>query len=163
MLSRRVLTRALGVDAATVRVDAWKELADGQLLIWLRPRARYRWRCPRCGRRCAGYDSGRARRWRALDFGRTLVFIAATVPRVRCPDHGVLVAAVPWARPGARHTYAFEQVAAWCAVEMSATAATRLLRCSWRTIGTMVALVLGDLQAGAGSDGLDGGSWRLHG
>ena len=68
----------------------------------------------------------------------------------------LLVAAVPWARHGARHTYAFEQVAAWCAVEMSATAATRLLRCSWRTIGVMVARVLSDLKGASGSDGLDG-------
>jgi transposase len=155
VLSRRLLTGALGVDAAAVRVDGC-ELVDGQVLIRLRPRVVHRWRCPVCGRRRPGYDPGRWRRWRALDFGRTQVFIAARVPRVRCPAHGVLVAAVPWARPGARHTYAFEQVAAWCAVEMSATAATRLLRCSWRTIGTMVARVLADLQAEAGGDGLDG-------
>lgn len=155
MLSRRLLTRALGVDAATVRVDGC-ELVDADLLIRLRPRVAHRWRCPQCGQRRAGYDPGRWRRWRGLDFGRTKVFIEARVPRVRCPEHGVLVAAVPWARHGARHTYAFEQVAAWCAVEMSATAATRLLRCSWRTIGVMVARVLSDLKGASGSDGLDG-------
>lgn len=83
-------------------------------------------------------------------------YVVAAVPRVRCADHGVLVAGVPWARPGARHTRAFEQVAAWCAVEMSASAASRLLRCSWRTIGTMVARVAADLRAQAGGDGLDG-------
>jgi len=66
----------------------------------------------------------------------------------------VVVAGVPWARPGARHTRAFEQLAAWCAVEMSASAASRLLRCSWRTIGSMVTRVAADMRAG--DDGLDG-------
>jgi hypothetical protein len=29
-------------------------------------------------------------------------------PRVRCPDHGVVVPQLPWARHGARHTRAFD-------------------------------------------------------
>jgi transposase len=66
----------------------------------------------------------------------------------------VVVAAVPWARHGSRHTRAFEQVAAWSAVEMSASAAARLLRCSWRTIGAIVARVVADLPGG--QDDLDG-------
>lgn len=153
MLSRRVLTRLLGVDALTVRVDAL-EVVDEAVVVWLRPRRHLQWRCPECGLRRPGYDPGRARRWRALDFGRTKVFIAARIPRVSCPAHGVIVAEVPWARAGARHTRAFEQLAAWCAVEMSASAASRLLRCSWRTIGAMVTRVAADMRAG--EDGLDG-------
>lgn len=118
MLSQRVLARALGVDAKSVRLEG-VELVDDRVLIRCRPRIRHRWRCPHCERRCPGYDRGRERRWRALDFGRTYVFIAATVPRVECTEHGVVTAAVPWARHAARHTIAFEQLAAWCAVEMS--------------------------------------------
>ena len=63
------------------------------------------------------------------------------------------MAGVPWARHDARHTLAFEQLAAWCAVEMSATAACRLLRCAWRTIGRIVTRVAGDLND---QDVLDG-------
>ena len=153
MLSRRVLTRALGVDPGLVRMDRG-EVVDGELLIWLRPRVRQRWRCPHCQQRRPGYDSGRSRRWRTLDFGRTKAFVCARVPRVSCPEHGVVVAAVPWARHGARHTRAFDDLAAWCAVEMSGSAASRLLRCSWRVIGAIVARVAADLRAG--DDGLDG-------
>jgi transposase len=83
------------------------------------------------------------------------VFVQATVARVSCTEHGVVVAGVPWARHEARHTWAFEQQAAWCATQMSAAAAAKLLRCSWRTIGVMVRRVLADLQAHAGGDGLD--------
>jgi transposase len=120
MLSQRLLARSLGVDAKSVRVEN-VNLVDDVVEIHLKPRIQHRWRCPHCQHRCPGYDPGRERRWRALDFGRTKVFVIARVPRVACPEHGVVVAAVPWARHGARHTHAFEQLAAWCAVEMSAT------------------------------------------
>jgi transposase len=166
VLSKRLLTRALGVDAKSVRVDG-VELVDGHVEIRLRPRIVHRWRCPHCGDRCPGYDQGRERRWRAIDFGRTMVHVVAHVPRVECPSHGVVVAAVPWARHAARHTHAFEQLAAWCAVEMSATAASKLLRCSWRTIGRIVARVVGDLDGdalltGVKRIGIDEISYRRH-
>jgi transposase len=147
------LTRALGVDAGLVRLDKVEEV-DGEILIWLRPRARHRWRCPHCQRRRPGYDPGRVRRWRTLDFGRSKVFVCARVPRVACDEHGVVVAAVPWARHAARHTRAFDDLAAWCAVEMSGSAASRMLRCSWRTLGAIVARVAADLRAG--EDDLEG-------
>lgn len=166
MLSRRLLARTLGVDAKNVRVEG-AEFVGETLEIRLRPRIRHRWRCPHCRERRPGYDQGAERRWRALDFGRTKVNVVARVPRVRCAEHGVVVAAVPWARHGARHTFAFEQLAAWCAVEMSATAASRLLRCSWRTIGSIVARVVADLDteellAGVTRIGIDEISYRRH-
>ena len=160
MLGRRVVVRLLGVDARRVRVVGCRveEGASGAgvVVVSLRARAGERDRCSRCGRRCPGYDAGRVRRWRALDWGRQRVFIEARPPRVRCRQHGVVTAGVPWARAGSRHTYGFEQAAAWCATQMSASAATVLLRCSWRTIGTMVARVAADLQAAAAAAGDDG-------
>jgi transposase len=166
VLSRRVLARTLGVDAKTVRMEG-VELVGELLEVRVRPRVGYRWRCPHCGERRPGYDQGRERRWRALDFGRVKVFVVAQVPRVECAEHGVVVAAVPWARHRARHTLAFEQLAAWCAVEMSATAASRLLRCSWRTIGGIVARVVADLDhdellEGVTRIGIDEISYRRH-
>jgi transposase len=166
VLSQRLLARTLGVDAKSVRVENI-DLVGENVEIRLRPRIKHRWRCPHCRERCPGYDPGRERRWRALDFGRTKVFVVARVPRVRCFEHGVVVASVPWARHGARHTLAFEQLAAWCAVEMSSTAAARLLRCTWRTIGQIIARVvaeLGDeeLLEGVTRIGVDEISYRRH-
>ncbi|MBU6496545.1 MAG: ISL3 family transposase [Acidobacteria bacterium] len=166
MLSKRLLARVLGVDAKTVRVEQ-AELVDDCVQIRLRPRIVHRWRCPHCENRCPHYDQGRTRRWRALDWWRTRVFVVAQVPRVQCAEHGVVVAAVPWVRHGARHTIAFEQVAAWCAVEMSATAASRLLRCTWRTVGSIVARVVAELDGdalleGVRRIGIDEISYRRH-
>ncbi|MFD1534058.1 transposase family protein [Pseudonocardia aurantiaca] len=76
----------------------------GEVLIAVvRPKAGIGRRCARCRRRCPGYDtSPAARRWRAFDLGSTQVHLQATTQRVSCAEHGVVVAAVPWARPAGR-------------------------------------------------------------
>jgi transposase len=63
---------------------------------------------------------------------------------VRCPDHGVIVASVPWARHRARHTTAFEDVVAWLATHCSRTAVEELMRVAWRTVGAIIARVVAD-------------------
>ena len=67
-----------------------------------------------------------------------------------CPEHGVRVAAVPWARPGAGHTRAFDDLAAWLVCQASKTAVCRLLRTTWRTMGQIVDRVVADADAVAG-------------
>jgi transposase len=69
---------------------------------------------------------------------------------VRCARHGVTVAAVPWARHAARHTYDFEQQAAWLTRNTSKTAVSRYLRTTWRSVGQIVARVVADADAEAG-------------
>ena len=69
---------------------------DEQLLVAsVRPHARGRGRCGRCGRRAPAYDLGEGRRrWRALDLGTVQVVLEAEAPRISCREHGVTVAAV---------------------------------------------------------------------
>ena len=53
------------------------------------------------------FDAGAGRRrWRHLDAAGLKLFLEADAPRVRCKRHGVVVAAVPWARHDAGHTSA---------------------------------------------------------
>ncbi|WP_158515536.1 transposase family protein [Kitasatospora sp. MBT63] len=74
-------------------------------MVSLRPRARARRRCGVCGDRCPRFDAGDGRRrWRHLDAAGQRLLLEADAPRVSCPRHGVVVAAVPWARHGAGHT-----------------------------------------------------------
>ncbi len=69
------------------------------ITVTARPRRRERHRCGICRRRCPRYDAGDGRRrWRALDLGTVMAYVEAEAPRVRCREHGVVVAAVPWAR-----------------------------------------------------------------
>ena len=65
-------------------------------------------------------------------------------PRVQCPEHGVVVEHVPWARPGARHTWAFEDTCAWLAAHTALSVLTVLLRIAWRTVAAIVTRVVAD-------------------
>jgi transposase len=144
----------LGVDRTVVEDVEFDEQA-GLLVAHVRPRKGAARRCGRCGRRGVWYDRGEGRRrWRSLDLGVVQAWLEADAPRVSCPRHGVTVAAVPWARHGAGHTYAFDDQVAWLAVHTSRTAVAQLMRIAWRTVGAVCARVARDRQAGV--DRLDG-------
>ncbi len=150
----RVWASLLGVERAIVE-DVELEEATDAMIVSVRLRRRDRSRCGICHRRCPGYDAGDGRRrWRALDLGTTRAYLEAEAPRVQCPAHGVVVAAVPWARHGAGHTRAFDDTVAWLAVHTSKSAVVALLRCAWRTVGAIITRVVADAEAGA--DRLEG-------
>ena len=147
MRSVRVWARLLGVVQAVVEDVEFDEV-EQVLVVAVRPRKASRRRCGRCGRRCPGYDQGEGRRrWRALDLGTVRAFLEADSPRVRCVEHGVVAAQVPWARHGAGHTYAFEDTAAWLVTHCSKSAVRDLLRVAWRTVGSIVTRVVADAEA----------------
>ncbi len=138
----------LGVEKAVV-LERVEFDEDAQVLVaHVRPSARQRGRCGVCGRRSLGYDAGPGRRrWRALDLGTIRAEMEAHSPRVRCRDHGVVVAAVPWARHSAGHTYAFDDQVAWLATQSSKSTVTELMRIAWRTVGSIITRVWADVEA----------------
>jgi transposase len=156
----RVWARLLGLQRAVIE-DVW--IGDeGEVVVSARPNWRERDRCGICRRRSPGFDLGEGRRrWRALDLGTTLAFVEADAPRVTCRRHGVVVCAVPWARHKARFTRAFEDQAAWLAVNCSKTAVAELMRIAWRSVGGIVERVCAeatrdvDLLAGLRRIGID--------
>jgi transposase len=87
------------------------------------------------------------RRWRSLDLGSVRAYLEAEAPRVRCVEHGVVVASVPWARHNTGHTRYFDDTVAWLAVACSKTAVTDLMRIAWRTVGAIIARVSADIDA----------------
>jgi transposase len=134
------------VEDVSVEEDEEGEMAA--LVVAVRLRRGDVGRCGKCRRRSPGYDRGEGRRrWRHLDLGVVRSFIEAEAPRVRCPEHGVVVAWVPWARHGAGHSRAFDDTAAWLAVRTAKSAVKELLRISWRTVGRIVTRVSADAQA----------------
>lgn len=145
MRDPRVWVVLLGLDRAVVeRVDY--DQAAGVVVAHVRPMARWRDRCGRCGRRCPGYDRGEGRRrWRTLDLGAVRAFLEADAPRLRCPVHGVVVAGVPWARHDAGHTRPFDDLIAWLAVRCSKSAVRQLMRIAWATVGSILTRVQADL------------------
>jgi transposase len=67
------------------------------------------WRCPHCQRELACYDHVSERTWRHLDTCQFQTHLRARLPRVKCPEHGVVQVAAPWAAPHGRFTLLFER------------------------------------------------------
>jgi transposase len=111
-------------------------IGGGDVEVTLRPKSRLL-QCP-CGRRIrAGYDR-RRRRWRHLDLASHRLWLVYEIRRVRCPDCGVRTEAVPWSRPGARHTRDFEDTVLWLAARTDRTTVATLLRCAWDTVTAII-------------------------
>lgn len=126
--------RLLGVTSLFVKSVEFTE--DGLEVevtpTWRKPR------CGSCGRQAPGYDQRPPRRWRHLGLGSVRVWLKCAVRRVRCPECGVKVEAVPWAEHGSRFTRDFEELAAYMAQSMDKTRVTELLGISWPTVGAIV-------------------------
>lgn len=88
--------------------------------------------CPVCGKLCAKEDHREERSWRHLDTMQFKTTITCRVPRVSCPDHGVVTAKVPWAGEYSRFTLLFERFAIDVLLSAkSITDAVKILRLSW--------------------------------
>jgi transposase len=88
------------------------------------------WGCPECQRRMQIHDY-EERRWRHLDSCQFRTIIVSRVPVVRCPTHGTITVAVPWAEKHARFTRLFERLAIDVMRECSIRGACEILRVSW--------------------------------
>jgi transposase len=111
--------------------------------VRLRRRRRVCGRCGQTGRRLEIHDR-RVKRWRHLDLGSSRCVIECCLRRLRCPDCGVHLEAVAWARHDAHHTRDFEDVVAWLAQQMAKTPIAGLLRIAWDTVGRIVERVVQD-------------------
>jgi transposase len=156
--------RLLGLPGASVIDVSFS--ADG-VIVTVRLRRRRRV-CSRCGQtgRLEVHDH-RTKRWRHLDLAGSRCWIECELRLLRCRDCGVRLEAVPWARPGARHSRDFEDTVAWLAQQMAFSPITRLLRIGWRTVGAIVERVVADhlderRLEGLVAIGVDEISYRRH-
>jgi transposase len=125
--------------------------------------------CPLCEFSTrARYDTRAATStWRHLDFGRWQVRVRAGLRRLDCPEHGVRVESVPFARHRSGFSRDFEDLVAFLATKTDKTTITRISRVDWDTVGRICERVVAD---GLDPDRLDGlvnigvdeVSWRRH-
>ena len=147
MRFHKLWQRLLGVERTVVEGVVFDE-DDEVVVASVRPRKGAKNRCGICERRCPGYDQGEGRRrWRCLDLGWVRTYLEGDAPRVSCPEHGVVVASVPWARHGAGHSYGFDDQVAWLATHSAKSAVCELMRVTWRTVGAIVTRVVADATA----------------
>jgi len=82
--------------------------------------------------------------WRHLDLGVWRLELRAQLRRLECPEHGVRVEGVPFARHRSGFTRDFEQLVAWLATKADKTTICRLVRIDWDTVGRIIARVCAD-------------------
>lgn len=156
------LLRLDGVNVVAV------EFQPAQITVTVALRRR-RLVCPHCDHTTRfRYDTrSEASAWRHLDLGMWRVEIRATLRRLSCPTHGVVVEGVPFARPGAHLSRDYDDLLAWLATRMDKTSVARLCRVSWRTVGRAAQRVVAteldpDRLEGLFRIGVDEISWRKH-
>jgi transposase len=150
MTINRLLKTLLNVKGATVdgAEFAGSDRGEVSLTVHVHVHKKDRWRCPVCGRKCHVHDYvGGESFWRGMDFGPVMVRLGARVPRVCCGEHGILTAAVPWAKHGSRFTLDFACSATWMVKSgLSRKRVSERMRIDWETVGRLVDLVRKDLE-----------------
>jgi transposase len=163
-----LLNRLLDLPGIAVRGVSFPADRAGPMVVTVALRA-HRLACPRCDFTTrARYDTRTEPSWwRHLDFGSTPVIVHATLRRLDCPDHGVLVEAVPFARHRSRFTADFEDLTAFLATRTDKTTIARFLRVDWDSVGRICERVVAteldtDRLSGLVTVGVDEVSWRKH-
>lgn len=64
--------------------------------------------CPTCGKEVPIHDR-KTRIWRHLDSCNHKTIIESNIPRIKCPEHGVLQIPIPWAEKNSRFTAELER------------------------------------------------------
>ncbi len=108
-------------------------MPQGQVIVHVERKAGAQPCCPTCSKPAPDYDS-RRRRWRHLDTCQYKTILEADVPRVKCPEHGVVTTTVPWAEPNSGFTALFEALVIDWLKEASTSAVARLMGLSWNAI-----------------------------
>lgn len=133
MRDKELYARILDVRAPwqVEQVELDEKVAEVRVLI--RVPGGTRLPCPQCGEHCPGYDT-RRRSWRHLDTCQFKTILDADVPRVTCPNHGVLQVEVPWAEPGSGFTALMEALVIDWLKEASILAVARLMGLTWSQV-----------------------------
>jgi transposase len=132
MRDTELYARVLGLEVpwSVKRVDLKLEAMRVEVLV---EHARgKRWPCPECGRELAVRDHAEERAWRHLDTCQFSTYLKARVPRVDCPEHGVLQVRVPWAEARSRFTLLMEAFVIDVLLECTTiTGACEIVGLSW--------------------------------
>ncbi len=127
-------TRILGIQALWQVTDVEVDTCPRrQVAVHVERKTGAQLCCPTCGKPAPGYDS-RRRRWRRLDTCQYKTNLEADVPRVECPEHGVMTTSAPWAEPNSDFTAMFEALVIDWLKEASTAAVARLMGLSWNAI-----------------------------
>ena len=124
--------RILGLETPWFVADVELKVAEGRVDVRVEHREGIRWPCSKCGQELPLRDHSEERVWRHLDTCQLKTFLRARIPRVECPEHGVLQVRIPWAEDRSRFTLLMERLAIDVLQQcFTIEGARRILRMSW--------------------------------
>lgn len=134
----KILRMAIGIKGIFI---TGIELAEGNLVLDVRPTKR-KARCCECGRSRQETGVVRERQWRLLDLWGVKTTLRYAIRQVKCPECGIRVEQVPWARPGSRFTLLFENQVAYLAQRCDLTTVAQQMRTTWRSVSKICSRVV---------------------
>ena len=133
MRDKDLYTQILGIRRPWQVTEVELSLKTDEVKVHVEAIGKATHTCPKCGKASPGYDH-RKRTWRHLDTCQFKTLLVADVPRVKCPDHGVVTAAVPWSEPNSGYTALFESLVIDWLKEATVLAVSRRMNLSWNAI-----------------------------
>lgn len=142
MRDKDLYTQILGINPPWKVTDVELSVDSGEVKVFIEQRSGTVHQCPKCDVECPGYDR-RQRSWRHLDTCQLKTILVAEVPRISCPEHGVITVQVPWSEPGSGFTALFEALVINWLKEASLAAVSRQLGLSWNAIDRIMQSAVG--------------------
>jgi transposase len=136
MNDKSLYGKILGVERPWEVTDVRMDLSGGSITIRVEHSPSARFGCPVCGVAAAIHDH-HIKRWRHLPTCHLRTIVEARTPRVKCPEHGVLLVGVPWAEGNSKFTALFEALVIGWLQEASISAVTRMMDVSWSQVDTI--------------------------
>jgi transposase len=131
MDSTELYRQLLGVTSPWTVERVEMSVHDVRVDVYLTHTEGAHFACPECGVDHGVYDHADERQWRHLDSCQFRTLLHARPPRVKCPEHGVRQARLPWAEPGSRFTLLFEALAIDVLLSTDVKKAATLLCLTW--------------------------------
>ena len=98
----------LGIKAPWKIIEAQIDATDKSVHVHLSHPTGSQFLCKHCGKSCSVYDHSKERTWRHLDTCDHYTYLHASLPRVKCPAHGISTIEPSWSRGNSRFTLQFE-------------------------------------------------------
>src|SRR5271156_4310553 len=116
------------------QVTFFQDGDKGALRVAVEARANGKPTCSGCGRRGPGYDRLQERWFQFVPLWGLSVFLVYRMRRVACPQCGVTVEKVPWAKGKSRQTHAFAWFLTFWAKRLPWQEVARLFRTNWQGV-----------------------------
>lgn len=132
MKDTELYRQILGIEAPWFVENIDLDVPGQKVEVFVKHKRGLKWPCPKCGALLACHDHAAERTWRHLDTCQYRTFLKAQIPRVECPEHGVLQVKVPWSEARSRFTLLMERFALDVIHHaQNVTAACKILNLSW--------------------------------